>query len=62
MQTFTKRQKEQARAQKQREKASKREERKREKADRPKREPGGEDPDIAHIIPGVPPPPLWEQF
>jgi hypothetical protein len=52
----TKRQKELARAQRQSEKAAKREERKREKADRPARQPGDEDPDIAGIVPGPQPP------
>lgn len=52
----TKRQKELARAQRQSEKASKKEERKKEKADRPTRQPGEEDPDIAGIIPGPQPP------
>ena len=52
----TKRQKELARAQRQKDKDAKREERKREKAERPAREPGAEDPDIAGIIPGPQPP------
>jgi hypothetical protein len=52
----TKRQKELARAQRQSEKAAKKEERKKEKADRPVRQPGDEDPDIAGIVPGPQPP------
>jgi hypothetical protein len=52
----TKRQKEQARAQRQKEKEVKRQERTREKAERPSRDAGGEDPDIAGIIPGPQPP------
>jgi hypothetical protein len=55
----TKRQKEMARQQKQREKEAKRVERQREKAERPARQPGDEDPDIAGIVPG-PQPPLEE--
>ena len=55
----TKRQKELARAQRQKDKDAKREERKRQKAERPTREPGAEDPDIAGIVPG-PQPPLEE--
>jgi hypothetical protein len=49
-----KRQKELARQQRQREKKSEREERKNTAKDRPKA-PGGEDPDIAGIIPGPQP-------
>jgi hypothetical protein len=59
VQTYTKRQKEQARAEKKRKKAEKKVVRQQEKDERPPAEPGV-DPDIAHIIPGVPPPPLWD--
>lgn len=59
MQTFTKRQKEQARAEKKRKKAEKKVIRQKEKDERPPPAPG-EDPDIAGIIPGVQPPPLWD--
>ncbi len=52
----TKRQKEMARQQHQREKEAKKAERQREKDTRPPRQPGGEDPDIAGIIPGPQPP------
>lgn len=52
----TKRQKEQARKQHQQEKDAKREERKKAKAERPVRQPGDIDPDIADIIPGPQPP------
>jgi hypothetical protein len=52
----TKRQKEQARQQHQRDKAAKRDERKRTKGERPVRQPGEEDPDIAGIVPGPQPP------
>lgn len=52
----TKRQKEMARQQRQKDKESKKEERLKEKQARPTREPGGEDPDIAGIIPGPQPP------
>ena len=52
----TKRQKELARAQHQKDKEAKREERKRQKAERPARDPGTEDPDIAGIVPGPQPP------
>lgn len=51
----TKRQKEKERQEHQKEKVAKREERKRLKAEKPKTE-GGEDPDIAGIIPGPQPP------
>ena len=50
----TKRQKEMARAQKQRDKEARKEERQRDKEARPERQPG-EDPDIAHIVPGPQP-------
>jgi hypothetical protein len=52
----TKRQKEIARAEKQRQKAEKREQRKRDKDDRKDQPGGGEDPDLAGIIPGPQPP------
>jgi hypothetical protein len=55
----TKRQKEQARAQKAQEKAARKEERKKLKAEQPERQPGGEDPAIAGIIPGPQPPLEW---
>jgi hypothetical protein len=51
----TKRQKEAARRDKQRRKDEKKEQRKREKAERGDRPAGGEDPDIAGIIPGPQP-------
>ena len=54
-----KRQKEQARAEKQREKAERREQRKQEKANRPAKGPEAEDPDIAGIVPG--PQPIVEE-
>ena len=53
--SVNKRQKERQRQERQREKSAKREERKREKARRPASE-GGEDPDIAGIVPGPQPP------
>jgi len=57
--TFSKRQKEQARAERARRKSEKRAERQAEKENRPR--PGaGEDPDIAHIVPGPQPRP-WEE-
>lgn len=56
----TKRQKEQARIQHQKDKEAKREERKRTKAERPARQPGDVDPDIAGIVPG--PQPVVEEF
>ena len=52
-----KRQKEQARAEKQREKAEKREQRKQDRANKNPRDPAAEDPDIAGIVPGPQPPP-----
>lgn len=52
----TKRQKEQARLERRKEKEAKRQERKRVKDERPPRGAGGEDPDIAGIIPGPQPP------
>ncbi len=54
-----KRQKEQARAERQREKQARREQRKLEKQERAPRDPGTEDPDIAGIKPG--PQPLPEE-
>jgi len=57
--SVNKRQKERQRQERQREKSAKREERKREKENRPAGAPGGEDPDIAGIIPGPQPPPEW---
>ena len=53
---WTKRQKEQARLLKRTEKLAKRAEKKREKDERPARQPGEEDPDIAGIVPGPQPP------
>ena len=50
--TFSTRQKERARQQRNQDKQIKRDERKREKAERPARADGAVDPDIAHIIPG----------
>lgn len=55
----TKRQKEKERQEHQKEKEAQRAQRKKEKAERPPREAGGEDPDIAGIVPG-PQPPLEE--
>lgn len=54
-----KRAKELARKEKQQQKDTKREERKKEKADKPAGAIGGEDPDIAGIIPG--PQPILEE-
>jgi len=54
---FLKRQKELKRQEKAQEKAARREERKKEKATQPRAE--GEDPDIAHIVPG--PQPVLEE-
>jgi hypothetical protein len=54
---FTKRQKEQARAQHRADKEAKRESRKRERAERPNQPDGtAVDPDIAGIVPGPQPP------
>jgi hypothetical protein len=53
---FSKRQKELARQQKQKDKEAKRDERKKMKEERGPRIAGGEDPDIAGIIPGPQPP------
>lgn len=55
-----KRQKEQARAEKQREKAEKREQRKQERANKTPRPEGEDDPDIAGIVPG--PQPIPEEM
>lgn len=55
----TKRQKELIRQQRQQEKQARREERKRARIDRPPRQEGEPDPDIAGIVPG-PQPPLEE--
>ena len=55
--SFSKRQKEQARAEKNKKKEEKREQRKLERVDRP--DANGVDPDIAHIIPG--PQPIAEE-
>lgn len=52
----TKRQKEQARQEHKKEKAARKEERKRLKAERPPRQPGDEDPDLAGIVAGPQPP------
>ena len=52
-----KRQKELARQDRQREKEARREERKRQKAELPDQPEGGEDPDIAGIVPGPQPVP-----
>lgn len=57
--SFSKRQKEQARAEQAKRKAEKREQRKEEKANKPDSAPGI-DPDIAHIVPG--PQPLPDEF
>jgi hypothetical protein len=50
-----KRQKEQDRIQHQREKAARKEERKQVKANRPKRQPGDPDPDLAGLVAGPQP-------
>jgi hypothetical protein len=52
----SKRQKELARAEKRKEKQAERVQRKIEKGNKPERQPGQEDPDIAGIIPGPQPP------
>ena len=54
-----KRAKELARKEKQQQKDQKRDERKKEKSERPKDAIGGEDPDIAGIVPG--PQPILEE-
>jgi len=54
-----KRQKELARQDRQREKDARREERKKQKSERPPRDEGAEDPDLAGIVPG--PQPLPEE-
>lgn len=56
--SVNKRQKERQRQERQREKNLKREDRKREKDAKPVT-PGGEDPDIAGIVPGPQAPPDW---
>lgn len=56
--SVNKRQKERQRQERQREKSVKREDRKREKENRPG-SAGGEDPDIAGIVPGPQAPPEW---
>jgi hypothetical protein len=56
--SVNKRQKERQRQERQREKSAKREDRKREKDNKPATT-GGEDPDIAGIVPGPQPPPEW---
>jgi hypothetical protein len=53
--TFSKRNKEKVRQEKQREKLLDRQQRKEVKDKKPPREPGGVDPDIADIIPGPQP-------
>lgn len=53
--TFSKRNKEKVRQEKQREKLLDRQQRKEVKNNKPPREPGGVDPDIADIIPGPQP-------
>ena len=53
--TFTKRERERQRQQQRQEKATKRQQRQAEKRERPPVESGGEDPDIAGIIPGPQP-------
>lgn len=54
-----KRQKERDRQERQREKDARRQEKRKEKAEKPATL-DGVDPDIAHIVPGEQPPPLWE--
>jgi len=56
--SVNKRQKERQRQERQREKSAKREDRKRDKESKPTT-PGGEDPDIAGIVPGPQAPPDW---
>jgi hypothetical protein len=56
--SVNKRQKERQRQERQREKSAKREDRKRDKENKPTA-PGGEDPDIAGIVPGPQAPPDW---
>jgi hypothetical protein len=56
--SVNKRQKERQRQERQREKSAKREDRKRDKENKPTT-PGGEDPDIAGIVPGPQAPPDW---
>jgi hypothetical protein len=56
--SVNKRQKERQRQERQREKSAKREDRKRDKENKPVL-PGGEDPDIAGIVPGPQAPPDW---
>ncbi|WP_373046874.1 hypothetical protein [Vulgatibacter sp.] len=56
--TFAKRQKEQARAERQKRKEERKEQRQAERADRGDLTPGA-DPDIAHIVPG--PQPIYEE-
>lgn len=56
---FMKRQKERARQEKKAEKLQRRAERKAQREEHP-RDPNGEDPDLAGIVPG-PQPPLWER-
>lgn len=53
--TFKKRQKELARQQKQQDKLGRRVQRKKEREDRPVEDSGGDDPDIAGIVPGPQP-------
>jgi hypothetical protein len=53
--TFSKRNKEKVRQEKQRDKLADRQQRKVAKSNKPAREPGGVDPDIADIIPGPQP-------
>ena len=57
--SVNKRQKERQRQERQREKSAKREDRKRDKENRPTTAGGGEDPDIAGIVPGPQAPPDW---
>jgi hypothetical protein len=56
--SVNKRQKERQRQERQREKSAKREDRKRDKENKPAAV-GGEDPDIAGIVPGPQAPPDW---
>ena len=56
--SVNKRQKERQRQERQREKSAKREDRKRDKENKPTAT-GGEDPDIAGIVPGPQAPPDW---
>jgi hypothetical protein len=59
--TFRKRERERALQQKQKDKAEKRKERKADQVDRPKSSDPNEDPDLAGIVPGPQPVPVWPE-